>query len=200
MARAIVLNHAGADSRFDFKKLERKALYGGRRRVALDAGGAPCQRASLTRDGRFLLRSGMTSQGYVTAGGRWVPNGDLVGLTPAGEPVEAQPSTLGVSQALEEVPARQLFDLRVTTTYMLSPQHVEAPLAEALAAGKVFRFAFNYRQDFRAETAFLVQNEAGYFAVIGVPAPPAWVEPAAAPPPLVDDAEDDGDELDFEMF
>lgn len=199
MARAIIVTHAGTESRFDFTKLERAKLYGARRRVALDAAGAPCKRAALTEDGRFLLQPGMTAQGYLTPEARWVPNADLVGLDADGTVLEKQPSTLGVAQPLEDAPLRDLFDLRVTSTYALVVQELAPSLLQALDAAKMFRFAFNYRGDYRAETAFLVKNEAGIFAVVGAPALPAWIEPAAAPPPLPA-AEEADDELDFEMF
>ena len=200
MAKAIIVTLAGEESRFDFTKLERAKLYGSRRRVALDATGEPCKRASLTQDGRFLLQSGMTAQGYLTPEGRWVPNADLVGLDVDGKPLEKQTSTLGVAQALEEVPARELFDLRVGSTYTLTVQALTPALKAALDAGKVFRFAFNYRGDYRSEVAFLVQNELGCFAVVGSPATPAWIEPAAAPPPIPPSEESEGDDIDFEMF
>ncbi len=200
MAKAIIVTHAGQESRFDFTKLERAKLYGARRRVALDAAGEPCKRASLTQDGRFLLQSGMTAQGYLTPEGRWVPNAELVGLDADGKPLEKQASTLGVAQALEEVPARDLFDLRVTSTYALTVQELDAALGAALDAGKVFRFVFNYRGDYRAEVGFLVKNDAGCFAVVGSPALPQWIEPAAAPPPIPPAEEAEADEIDFEMF
>ena len=200
MAKAIIVTHAGEESRFDFTKLERAKVYGARRRVALDAAGEACKRASLTQDGRFLLQSGMTAQGYVTPAGRWVPNAELVGLDAYGKPLEKQASTLGVAQALEDVPARDLFDLRVTATYALTVQHLEPKLKAALDAGAIFRFAFNYRGDYRAETAYLVQNDVGCFAVVGTPALPQWIEPAAAPPPIPPAEETEADEIDFEMF
>jgi hypothetical protein len=200
MAKPITVSLAGEVSRFDFQKLERARLYGSRRRVALDAEGQACRKAALTRDGRFLIRSGMTGQGYLTDEGRWVPNGDLVGLDASGAVVAKQPSTLGVEQPLEEVPPTALLDLRPTGTWVLTPQHLAPALAEALAAGRIFRFAFNYRGDFRAETGFLVQNDAGCFAVVGEPLVPEWVAPAAAPPAVAPADEADADDLDFEMF
>ena len=50
MAKPIVVRFEGAESRFDFAKLERKKLYGSRRRMPLDAAGEPCKRAALTDD------------------------------------------------------------------------------------------------------------------------------------------------------
>jgi hypothetical protein len=47
MAREIVLNHKGADSRFTFEKISRAKLYGRKRRIQLDSAGEPSKRASI---------------------------------------------------------------------------------------------------------------------------------------------------------
>ena len=48
------------------------------------------------------------------------------------------------------------------------------------------------------ETAYLLKNDAGYFALIGVGTSPAWLAPDAPPP--VDESDAGEGELDFEMF
>ena len=63
---------------------------------------------------------------------------------------------------------------------------------------EVWRFRFNYRPDYRGETAFLLQNGEGVFILVGTPCPAPFLEPAASAPPA-DDGEDEGD-LDFEML
>ena len=199
MARSLVMNFKGEESRFDFSKLERRKLYGKRRRIAMDRDGNPCKRASLTEDGQFLIQSGMTAQGYFTDDMRWIPNSDLVGLVD-GKPVEKIPSTLGEPQDLEATTAQQLLDLRLSAVYMLTGQSVDAGLQAALDAGEIFTFPFNYRSDFRAETAFIVANKVGTFVLVGTPTTPEWLEPAAAPPIIDDTDEGEDDELDFEMF
>ena len=199
MARPLVMTLDGVESRFDFSKLERKKLYGSRRRIAMDKNDGACKRASLTEDGLFLLQSGMTGQGYFTDEDRWVPNSELVGLVD-GEPVEKVASTLGAPQELTKTTPEDLLDLRLTSVYMLTEQSVDEALMSALNAGQVFTLPFNYRADFRAETAFLVGNQGGVFVLVGTPARGEWLEPAA-PPPIIDDTDDgDDDELDFEMF
>lgn len=199
MARTIVVDFEGAESSFAFRKLDRVALYGKRQRLAIDAKEQPCQRAALTRDGRFLLRGGMTAQGYVTHLGRWVPNSELVGLDESGQPVDLQPGTLGASQPLTPSSAKEILDLRVTTTYLLSPETVDSALALRLDEGCIFRFRFNFRSDYRSETAFLLAGDEGHFVIVGVPAAPVWVEPSfKAPEP--EDGDEEDDELDFEMF
>ena len=199
MAKPIVVRLDSEESRFDFSKLERKKLYGARKRMSLDASGERCERAALTQDGRFLIRSGMTAQGYFTDGGRWIPNKGLQGIAQDGSVVEKIGSTLGEAQDLEPCTAQELLDHRLTTVYMLEPHELGPQLGAKLESGGLFRFAFNFRADFRAECGFLVQNDEGIFVMVGVPAPSDWVE-TTAPPPLVEVEEEEEDELDFEMF
>ena len=201
MAKPIVVSLNGQESRFDHKKLSRRKLYGYRRRQAVDGTGETCAKANLTEDGRYLLRSGMTAQGYFTAAGRWVPNKELVGLDDNGAVVDKVESTLGTSQPLEEVKPQVLLDLRMSSVYTLAEQDVDPGLKAALEGGSIFRFAFNYRGDYEAETAFLVANKAGTFAVVGDVTSPEWIEPVAVQTVATEDEEDPfEDDLDFEMF
>ena len=199
MAKPIVVNFQGVESSFKLEKLDRAKLYGKRQRQVLDPSGARCERAELTRDGSLLIRAGMTAQGYFDQGGAWVPNRELVGLDAAGQPLPLVPATLGVAQALAgPVAPEELLDLAVRSVYVLTPEGLDPKLAERLAAGEIFRFIFNYRADYNAETAFLVGNKAGYFALVGDPTSAPWAELATVAAETFDEGDDD--ELDFEMF
>ena len=91
MARTIAVALAGKESSFAFKAVERSALYGKRRRVALDANGEPCGRASLLEDGSLILKSGMTGQGYFLDDGSFMKQTDLEGFDVGGTPVAKVP-------------------------------------------------------------------------------------------------------------
>ena len=201
MAREIVVTLGDEVSSFAFAKVDRSKLYGRRRRVPLDPEGERCERAGVTEDGALLIRPGMTSQGYFDEDNYWYPNGDLVSLDEQGEPVARVPSTLGVAQALTEVPAQQLLDVRVQSVYMLDPSEVDDALDAALKSGTVFSFDFAYRAGYKRDMGFLLANKAGVFALVGQQVEPLWCELDALP---VEDFSDDGDDfdddLDFEMF
>jgi hypothetical protein len=200
MAKGLVVVFEGEASALGLEKLERAKLYGTRRRIAVDADGKACAKAGLTDDGAVLLRPGMTAQGYFDAHGQQLELAALGAVDADGQALEPVPSTLGVEQALEgPVDARELLDLALTGVYRLRPEEVSPALSERLAAGAIFRTPFNYRPDFRSETAYLVQNDEATFALVGQPAPAVWLEPDA-PPPAEPDDDDDVDELDFEMF
>jgi hypothetical protein len=200
MPATIVVTLGGDEAVFGVTAVDRSALYGRRRRLALDDSGAPCSRASLLEDGTTLLRSGMTGQGYFLADGHWVAQADLEGLNPDGSRAEPVASTLGVAQPLTPASAEQLLDLSVYTVYALEPASLPDSMKSRLAAGEIFSFPFNYRADYRAETGMLLGNDDGLWALIGLPAMPEWQELTSITA-VVDAAESDGDDdLDFEMF
>lgn len=200
MARVISVSLDGVESSFGFKAVDRSALYGKRRRVALDRSGEPCSRASLLQDGSMLLRSGMTGQGYFLSDGTFLKQSDLEGFDAGGRPLEKVASTLGVPQPLEgPLDPSAVLNLRVETVYALDADTVSDDLLARLDAGGVYRFSFNFRDDYRAETAILLANDSGVFALIGIPVAYEWSElRAVAELPAVDD--DSDDDLDFEMF
>jgi hypothetical protein len=197
MAKPIVLRYKGQEASFDHKKIDRSKLYGRKKRIPLDPEGNPCRRAELTDDGSILLVSGMTAQGYFGEDDRWIPSKELIGITEDGTSLEVVKSTLGVAQELEPATPEDLLDLEVLSVYQLDPVELPGDLKTELDEGHLFRFPFNYRDDFHAETGILVANQAGLFAVIGNPVPPEWLELETLAP--VEDA-DDSDDLDFEMF
>jgi hypothetical protein len=199
MAKPVVVTHLGATSSFQLDKLERRRLYGARRRIPVDSGGEPCTRAALTDDGAVLITAGMTAQGWFDPEGRQVESRDIGACDGEGNALDLVPSTLGEAQPLEgPVPATEVLDLAIASIYLLEPDNLDEQLAQALQAGEVWRFRFNYRPDYRAETAYLLTGEQGFFALMGVPTAPRFLEPNAPPPP--DDDEEGDDELDFEML
>lgn len=201
MAKPIIVKLGGVESRFDHEKLDRAKLYGRRQRQVLDPGGLRCERAELTRDGTLLVRSGMTAQGYFDESGAWVPNSQLVGLDADGNPCDPVSSTLGEPQKLAgPVPAEEVLDLAVRSIYVLKAEQLDPKLEAELKAGKIYKFPFCYRDGYNAETAFLVGNPSGFFALVGTPTESEWCELAAVATEPVDGEDDADDELDFEMF
>lgn len=200
MAKPICVAYQGATSSFGHKKLDRDKLYGKRQRVVLDPDGEPCERARLTDDGAILIRSGMAAQAYFDEAGHWVPNSELVGLSPEGETVERVKSTLGTAVEAQEISPEQALDLNVRAVYMLTAEEVDPALAEALNSGSIFAFDYSYRGGYNTETAVLVQNDNGVFAMIGSPGVTEWSELEQLPVETFTEDEDDDDDLDFEMF
>lgn len=200
MSKPVVVSWSGAESSWSLRSLNRAALYGRRKRLALDAAGNPCSRASLLDDGSLLLRSGMTGQGYFLADGHMFKVGELTGLAEDGSPLPVAPGTLGVAQELTgPVDPSMLLDLRVSAVYVLAPETVDAQLQQRLDDGQMFSFGFNFRDDYHEETAILLANKDGVFALVGNPVSRQWSSLEISTSLPVSDDESD-DDLDFEMF
>jgi len=198
MAKPIVVSLDGIESSFDHVKLDRKRLYGERRRVPLDLSGEPCLKSALTSDGLYLLQSGMTAQGYFDEGGRWLQKAQLVGIGLDGQALEIAPSTLGTAQTLELVAPDILLQYVAESVYTLGALVLDAALQERLTNGEIFRFGFNYSADYKQETAFLLQNAEGFFCLVATPISTTWSEPGKLAE--LADTEESSDDLDFEMF
>lgn len=200
MARSIIVSYQGKPSTFGFSRVSRSQLYATRKRVPLDAEGQPCQRAELSDDGSMLIVSGMTAQGYFDEDDHWVPSDQMVGLDESGKPAPVHPSTLDAPQELVEVEPEALLDCSTDGVYALDDAEVDAGLRKQLEAGKLFRFAFNARQGYSTDSAYLVANEHGIFAIVGSELQIPWCELEKPAVDLDDEDEEDDGDLDFEMF
>lgn len=201
MALQIHLRFDGAESKFDFKKIDRDKLYGRRRRVVLDDAGKDCVKAELSDDGTTIIVQGMALQAYFDEDGEWVEHSRLIGLDEGGAPVPRVPSTLGVAQELEECTPEELSQNQMAAVYQLFDAEVDAALRARLDAGSIFKFPFNYRADYSADPAFLVANDEGVFALVTKEVAPVWCQlETVAVESFADDESEMDDDLDFEMF
>ena len=199
MAKPIIVTKGDKDSIFQLRKIERKKLYGFRKRLAVDENNEECKRASLTEDGQVLIKSGMTSQVWFIEGGRQIESSEIGVIDEDNNELELIPSTLGVNQNLEgPINPKELLDLAVTTVYSLLPDQISKELESSLDGGEIWKFSFNFRTDYRMETGFILKNDTGYFAIIGIPNHINMLSHNAQLPE--DDDDDVDDELDFEMF
>lgn len=200
MAKPLMVTLGQETFSFGLSEVERSDLYGSRKRVPVDGASRPCTRAALSQDGRVLVASGMSGQGYFDDDGRFIPRASLLGLAADGSVVAPQPSTLGVAQELRgPVGPAAVLDLELLSVYLLQPEQAQGTLQERLMAGDIFECDFNYAASLEVERAFLLANDQGLFALVGKPAPVGWVQEGATFAPPLDDSPAD-DELDFEML
>ncbi|PIE20064.1 MAG: hypothetical protein CSA66_01685 [Proteobacteria bacterium] len=200
MAREIVVERGGAESRFGLTRLSRDKLYGRRKRLVVDEQGRLCQPASLTIDGEALLGPGSTAGLYLDEGFDVVDRGDLIAVDPDGKALDKLPSTLNTAQPLKgPVPPARLLDCVTTAVYLLEADDLDADLRQALERGEVFETRFNYRGGYADSPLFLLANSEGFFGLVGEE---AAFEPLVRERPGVDDDVDPfaDDDLDFEMF
>ena len=200
MAKEILINYQGEEAQFSHKKIDRSKLYGSRKRIPLDPTGENCQRCELSDDGSTLIKSGMTSQGYFDRDINWIPNKELIGMDSSGKALDKVPATLGVVQDAVLSELESLLDLAVDSIYQLDPEEVPQSIQTVLESGKALSFPFNYREDYHAESAYLVFNDEGYFALIGNPVKPEWMELDQVVEETFESEVENDDDLDFEMF
>lgn len=200
MAKTINISYKGAEASFSYKPIDRGVLYGKRRRVAFDAEGNECAKASLLEDGSLLIRTGMTSQGYFDSKGAWVPQGEIETMNADGSIPELIPSTVGEIVEAQPVDATTALNLKFDTTYFLETVELPDEIKKVLDSGSILTFPFNPRADYHMETGILVGNENGYFALIGDPIPYEFIGLESVVPPTEDSEVDISDDLDFEMF
>ncbi|MDA9900012.1 hypothetical protein N9D97_04950 [Planktomarina temperata] len=200
MAKPLVVERDEKLASFEVSLLERKKLYGSRTRVAVDDNGRVCTRATLINDGELLLVSGCTGQGYFTDAGVWVERRQMVPLGADGQITEMHPSTLGVPQKITgPVEALEVLQLHVQSVYSLNFLKDECGLKPKLDAGEIFKCQFNYSSGVEVETAFLLANTSGYFAIVGHQFEAEWcAQDQALTPPT--DAAFHEDDLDFDML
>ena len=200
MAKTINLTYQGNKAVFAYKPIDRGVLYGKRRRVAFDAQGNECAKASLLSDGSLLIKSGMTAQGYFTPDGVWVPQSDLEAINDDGSVPELLPTTIGEEVEATLISAVEALNLKFNTTYSLEPESISDQLKKELDAGAILSFPFNPRADYNIETGILVSNENGYFALIGNSVEYQYVALASLVSVVEEATSDSSDDLDFEMF
>ena len=197
MAKPVIIKHNEETAFFSPTRVDRAKIYGARKRIAVDTLNRSCTRAALTSDGRQLLVSGMTAQAYFNSGGIWVTRNEMVGIGPEGDVVDIKPSTLGLEQVLEgPVDPTEILNLELQSVFFLDSEETPPLLLEHLKAGSVFKFPFNYAAGLEVETAYLVSNDEGIFALVGKPIDDHWVdegETFVAP-----EDEEETDDFDFE--
>ena len=201
MTQTIDISYRGQASRFVLTPIDRKRLHGFKRRIALDENGDECATAHLTRDGRFLLGSGSTSDIYINDDGDAINRSELITVDASGKPLPTLPATLGRTQAIEgPVALDDFLNHVVTKVYALESETFDPALEQALRDGAIFRVPYRPRPTHIETLAFLLANKNGVFLMQAEPCNFDFVglEQAASE----EQAEWDnleGDEFDFDL-
>ena len=200
MAREIVVRLGEETSRFGFTKVDRAKLYGRRVRRVEDEEGRDCVAAQLTLDGAALVPPGGAAYLYVDESWDTVERSELRAVDEAGEALEPFPSTLGVEQPLEPARPERILDHTITSVYELSAEELGEALRTALADGELFEAHFSYRDGYRADRLFILQNDEGVFGLVGRSTDFGFLRREALVEDDEDDDDEDDDDLDFSMF
>lgn len=194
MSRTVELIFDGETSQFVIAKVDRKKLYGCKKRVWLDADGRECAAARLTEDGMHVLPSGSTASLYVDEAGDVVDRKELILADADGSPLEQLPSTIGAPQELEgPVSLDHFLEHTVTAVYQLDAATLTPDLEAAIARGDIYKVPFRQRVDYRDGYAFLLMNDDGVFLLAVEPGDFDYLS-------YNEVASDVADETDVEVF
>ena len=199
MAREIILALNKSVSVFEISKVDRKSLYGYKKRIYLDDQGKECVRANLEEETGIVFANGDMTSCHMDAKGNYIDKKNLEAIDLNGKKVSKQESTLGNQVKLVPTTVEDALNLRVNSVYHLTPKDFDKELQTKLDKGEVFAFPFNYFADFKLEDGLILKGDKGYFALIGRHATCHWVgENSDEIPEEVEEFEDN--DLDFEMM
>jgi len=200
MARQVVVELMGVESRFGLQAVSRQKLYGEKKRLVVDERGEPTVGGWLTTDGAILLLPGGRAEVYLDERGDVVERSELEAVDAEGRLLSRQESTLDVPQALRgPVPAERLLEHVSTSVYLLEPEAIAEALRESLDRGEIWETEFSFTASFARAPMFILKSPEGYFGLVCEPAPLELVR-RASPPPVVEDDPLGDDELDFSML
>ena len=199
MARELVLNLNKKKSHFQISKIDRKKLYGFKKRLYLDEKGKESSRANLEEETGIVFVSSDISSCYINYKGNFIEKKELEAIDDKGKKVTKQESTLGKDVKLESTSVEEALNLKVNSVYHLEPKNFDKDLKSKLDKGEVFSFPFNYYSDFKLEDGIILKSEKNYFALIGRKTMCHWIgEHSDELPEEVEEFEDN--DLDFEMM
>ena len=199
MAREILLNLNKKKSSFAISKIDRKKLYGFKKRLFLDEKGKECSKANLEEETGIVFVNSDISSCYLDHKGNYIEKSDLEAINENGKKVKKEDSTIGKEVNLNSITTEDVLNLKVNSVYHLEPKEFDKNLKSKLDKGEVFSFPFNYYADFKLEDGIILKSEKEYFALIGRKTSCHWVgENSDDLPEDVEEFEDN--DLDFEMM
>ena len=199
MARELILNLNKNKSTFGISKIDRKKLYGFKKRLFLDEKGKECSKANLEEETGIVFVSSDISSSYIDHKGNFVEKKELEAINDDGKKVKKEDSTLGKEVDLTTTSIEEALNLKVNSVYHLEPKDFDKDLKSKLDKGDIFSFPFNYYADFKLEDGILLKGKKDYFALIGRKTTCNWVgEHSEDLPEEVEEFEDN--DLDFEMM
>jgi hypothetical protein len=192
MARTLTFTLGDRSFAVGVDKVDRKKLYGFRKRQVIDDQNRPLKLGLLCEDGKTLLGPGGVAMTYLDSDGDWVERGALTAVDEEGRPLPLIPSSYdGAIRLSDKVSDDEVAALCVRDVLVLGGSAEADALKEALG-DDVYRFTYCYRADYHGETAYLLRTSEGLFALVGEPVPYRFVGLNIEAAPA---AEDEGDEL-----
>ena len=199
MAREILLTLNKKKSSFEISKIDRKKLYGFKKRMFLDEKNKECSKANLEEETGIVFVNSDISSCYLDHKGNYIEKSNLEAINDNGKNVKKEDSTIGKEVNVNSITTEDALNLKVNSVYHLEPKEFDEDLKSKLDKGDLFSFPFNYYADFKLEDGIILKSEKEYFALIGRKTSCHWVgENSDDLPEDVEEFEDN--DLDFEMI
>ncbi len=199
MAREILLTLNKKKSSFEISKIDRKKLYGFKKRIFLDEKNKECSKANLEEETGIVFVNSDISSCYLDHKGNYIEKSNLEAINDNGKNVKKEDSTIGKEVNVNSITTEDALNLKVNSVYHLEPKEFDEDLKSKLDKGDLFSFPFNYYADFKLEDGIILKTEKEYFALIGRKTSCHWVgENSDDLPEDVEEFEDN--DLDFEMI
>lgn len=199
MAREILLTLNKKKSSFEISKIDRKKLYGFKKRIFLDEKNKECSKANLEEETGIVFVNSDISSCYLDHKGNYIEKSNLEAINDNGKNVKKEDFTIGKEVNVNSITTEDALNLKVNSVYHLEPKEFDEDLKSKLDKGDLFSFPFNYYADFKLEDGIILKSEKEYFALIGRKTSCHWVgENSDDLPEDVEEFEDN--DLDFEMI
>jgi len=200
MARKAELLVNGQRILAEFKKVDRKKIYGWSSIEVFDQNGSKCTLAGLA-EGQYVMPSGSSALVSLNAKGEAVSKSTLVGVDSEGNKVEKVPSIYDQKVMLRDATIDEYLSMAVKSVYQLQIDENKEALLEDLNSGKIYYFVFNYRADYEGDDAFLISNGTDVFAITGMRSDLEFIGLQDNEQELVpEEAQVEEDDMDFAMF
>tara|TARA_B100000427_G_scaffold323318_1_gene326560 strand:- start:1161 stop:1763 length:603 start_codon:yes stop_codon:yes gene_type:complete len=184
----------------EFFKVDRSKIYGFSKKHIMDTKKNECQLSDLY-EGTHILPRGSIAQVLIDKNGNSVSRSELVGFNSKNERVEKVSSIFSIENQCKEVSIDNFLSFSIKSVYQLN---IEAPSlsdwGKYFSKQNIYKFIFNYREDYEGDDAFLLSNEQGYFIAVGNETKYDYLQLENVE---VDDIKEDqeiDDDLDFSMF
>ncbi len=204
MAKELVFKLEGTEFSFGIRKLDRKKLYGWKEVVAVDKDNNQCIKATLDESGSFVIPKGGIALGTVDVNSNWVESADVRAVDEDGaDAPKIQSSFDNPIDLLKKVPVETYLDYFIDTVYILEASEETGDLASVVkGSGEIFQFQFNYRTDYQASDAFLIESNGVLFVLAGKKCEFDFLslEEISDLAEIEEDDDEFSDDLDFSMM
>ena len=204
MARSINLAFKGEEFNLGIAKVDRKKIYGYTVVDVKDDKGSKCGLATISDDGKYILSKGCVGYTTLDEQNQYVASSNITMVDLEGNPLEKIPSSFDLEKIeLEKTSLDEYLKLHVKSVYQLNPDNEDVAmnkLVELLKKEQVLKFSFNYRTDYDADDAFLLESEGTVFMVIGTVSPFEFIGLEKVAEEMIEEDEEDDDDFDFGML